>query len=127
MARVSCKGVFVAVLGFALSSGLGANLAVADGQNGKDLSAARIGAFEPAAALLEEQAKQGNAESQYQLAALYRLGRGVRPDPDRAFAWMKKAADGGYAKAQYGLAAMYFGGRGTEVDIDQAQLWARRA
>jgi TPR repeat protein len=127
MARVGCKGVFATFLGFALSSGLEANLAVAEGPSGKDLSATRIGAFETAAALLEEKARQGNSESQYQLASIYRAGRGVRPDPDRAFAWMKKAADGGNAKAQYGLAAMYFGGHGTEVDMEQAQLWARRA
>ena len=63
-------------------------------------SALRAGQFQRAAALFEQQAKAGDAEAQYRLASLYRLGRGVEQDDAAAFRWMKLAAGQGHADAQ---------------------------
>src|SRR6516225_1200877 len=71
------------------------------------------GRFEQAAALLARRANAGNAEAQYQLASLYRSGRGVPPDEALAFKWMKAAAEHGHAKAEFNLGAMYLSGRGV--------------
>ena len=43
-------------------------------------AAIRLGHFEDAAKLLEAAAKSSNADAQYQLASLYRSGRGVPAD-----------------------------------------------
>ena len=43
-------------------------------------SAVRAGQFDRAAAILRRAAEAGNAEAQYELASLYRSGRGVPQD-----------------------------------------------
>ncbi len=90
-------------------------------------SSVRSGAYSEAAALLETQAHAGNAEAQYQLASLYRIGRGVAQNETEAFRWMQQAANAGHVRAQYSLASMYLGGRGTPVDLKAAEMWAQRA
>lgn len=55
--------------------------------------AVRAGNFGRAATLLQESAEAGSAEAQYQLASLYRSGRGVPQDERLAFKWMKAAAE----------------------------------
>ena len=44
-------------------------------------------------------AEAGDAQSQYDLAQFYRLGRGVNPDFAQALAWTEKAADQGRVEA----------------------------
>jgi TPR repeat protein len=83
-------------------------------------SALRIGNFGHAAELLEQRARAGDLEAQYQLASLYRSGRGVIQDDAAAFFWMKSAAESGHAKAQFNLAKIYLAGRGVAVDAQQA-------
>src|SRR5262245_9564609 len=90
-------------------------------------AALRAGAFDRAANLLQQQAKAGDAEAQYKLASLYRLGRGVEQDEAAAFRWMKLAAGQGHADAQLNLARMYLAGRGVAVDVAQARLWLAKA
>src|SRR3984893_16879364 len=90
-------------------------------------SALRTGQYGQAAALLARMANSGNAEAQYQLASLYRSGRGVRPDETLAFKWMKAAAERGHMKAQFDLGSMYLAGRGVGRDIDQARIWLLKA
>ena len=63
-------------------------------------AALRAGQFDRAATLLEQAAKAGDAEAQYKLASLYRMGRGVEQDEAAAFRWMKSAALQGHADAQ---------------------------
>src|SRR5262249_16133307 len=86
-------------------------------------AALRAGQFDRAAALLEQQAKAGDAEAQYKLASPYRLGRGVETNDAAAFRWMKAAAEYGHAEAQINLAKMYLAGRGVAVDLPQARAW----
>jgi uncharacterized protein len=88
---------------------------------------AASGLFETAAALLEKRARQGNANDQYLLASLYRIGRGVPQSDSLALTWMREAANNGHVRAQYSLATIYLAGRGTPVDAVQAEYWAERA
>ena len=85
------------------------------------------GQYAQAAALLGRMANSGNAEAQYQLASLYRSGRGVPLDEALAFKWMKAAAERGHARAQFNLGSMYLAGRGVGRDIDQARTWLNKA
>ena len=90
-------------------------------------AALRAGQFDRAATLLEQAAKAGDAEAQYKLASLYRMGRGVEQDEAAAFRWMKSAALQGHADAQLNLAKMYLAGRGVAVDLAQARAWLAKA
>jgi uncharacterized protein len=90
-------------------------------------AALRSGAFKQAAELLEQAAKSGHAESQYQLASLYRSGRGVLNDTAVAFKWMQAAAVRGHAKAQFNLGKMYLAGHGATSDRAQAVVWLQRS
>src|SRR5215472_6297411 len=89
--------------------------------------ALRTGNFDRAAALLEERAQTGDVEAQYQLASLYRSGRGVGQDDVAAFRWMKAAAEKGHVRAQFNLAKMYLAGRGVPMDARQGRAWLTRA
>ena len=71
--------------------------------------------------------QQGDAEAQYQLAALYRSGRGVPQNHAQAADWYRKAAQQGYVKAQYNLAVMHENGWGVDKDSALAQDWYRKA
>src|SRR5215469_8569388 len=81
------------------------------------------GRFAEAAALLARRAKAGNAEAQYQLASLYRTGRGVPADEGLAFRWMQAAAQQGHVRAQFDLGAMYLAGRGVARNLIVARIW----
>lgn len=98
-----------------------------DGLDSAIKSAVRAGAFEKAASLLEEAARAGNAEAQYQLASLYRSGRGVPQDAAHAFEWMLAAAKAGHPKAQFNVGKMLLAGHGTPVDRKQGEHWLQRA
>lgn len=105
-----------------------------------DMDAARKaveqGEFGRAVELFEDEAVRANVEAAYELALLYRDGKGVKVDPERAFAWMTEAAETdwirepnkfGLPQAQYELARMYLEGVGTEPDPDEAVYWLERA
>jgi len=83
--------------------------------------------YEHAADIFRTLAKAGDAEAQYQLAALYRSGNGVQKDHAEAVQWLQRAARKGHAKAQYNLAIMYQRGWGVAEDQDQARTWFKAA
>src|SRR3972149_1129400 len=87
------------------------------------MQAARLRNYSKAAKLLKPMAEQGDARAQYQLAGLYRSGRGVPVDLKEAFQWMQKAARQGHAKAQYNLGGMYENGWGVHADKKEALRW----
>ena len=75
-----------------LVTAIAANHNAARGQDVRDSAIERVigaalqtGDFRQAAIVLERLARSGNAEAQYQLAALYRAGRGVPQDDALAF------------------------------------------
>jgi hypothetical protein len=72
-------------------------------------------------------AKAGNAEAQYNLAMLYRAGKGTKKDLSESFRWFKQAAEQGISDAQYYLAYMYDNGEGVGKDLQKAFEWYRKA
>jgi len=58
-------------------------------------------------------ARQGDVDSQYEVAQMYRLGNGVVQDKAEAVWWYRKAADQGHAEAQSDLGVMYSTGEGV--------------
>lgn len=90
-------------------------------------TAIRLRQYPQAAELLIPLAAQGNAEAQYQLASLYRSGRGVEQDLDAYLEMLTASANGGYARAQYQLGLAYEAGSLVPVDLDQARRWLSSA
>ncbi|BAS67713.1 MAG: sel1 repeat family protein [Gammaproteobacteria bacterium] len=72
-------------------------------------------------------AKQGDAQSQYELGLMYELGAGVDKDLSQAFEWYQKSAQQEQAKAQYNLGIFFALGKGTKKDIIKSKQWIRRA
>ena len=78
-------------------------------------------------AALRAAAEKGNAAKQYELAGLYRYGRGVAKDEAEAVKWLQRAAEGGSTDAQHDLAFRYHLGEGVPEDYALAMRWYRRA
>ena len=57
------------------------------------------------------------------LASLYELGKGVKPNPQKAMELYQKAADAGDPYAQMRLAAMYRDGFGVNKDLAKSYTW----
>jgi len=72
-------------------------------------------------------AKEGHADSQFNVALMYERGIGVGKDEKEAVFWYAKAASQGNAAAQFNLGVLYENGRGTEVDFAKANEWYRKA
>lgn len=71
-------------------------------------------------------AEAGHAESQYQLACMYRSGMGrISKNEQAAVKWFSKAAIQGHADAQYSLFRHYIRGEGVERDFAAASKWLR--
>ena len=72
-------------------------------------------------------AKEGDADSQFNLALMYEQGIGVGKDEKEAVVWYGKAASQGNASAQFNLGVLYENGRGTEIDFARANELYRKA
>jgi uncharacterized protein len=72
-------------------------------------------------------AKEGHADSQFNVALMYERGIGIGKDEKEAVVWYGKAASQGNAAAQFNLGVLYENGRGTEIDFVKANEWYRRA
>jgi TPR repeat protein len=72
-------------------------------------------------------AKEGNADSQFNVALMYERGIGIGKNEKEAVFWYGKAASQGSAAAQFNLGVLYENGRGTEVDFAKANEWYRGA
>ncbi|TFG92691.1 MAG: sel1 repeat family protein [Myxococcales bacterium] len=90
-------------------------------------AAVRERRYADAAAIWTELAASGNGEAQYRLGSLYRAGRGVARDDEKAVEWLRRAAAVGHAEAQYGLASMIERGWGAARDRAEATEWYRKA
>ena len=66
---------------------------------------------------LLESAKNGNADSQYNLGKAYENGEGVEQNYAKAVNWYRKAAYQGDANGQIALANMYYNGHGVQQDV----------
>ncbi len=72
-------------------------------------------------------AKEGHADSQFNLALMYEKGIGVGKDEKEAVVWYGKSAAQGNAAAQFNLGVLYENGRGTKIDFVKANEWYRKA
>jgi TPR repeat protein len=72
-------------------------------------------------------AKEGHADSQFNVALMYERGIGVGKNEKEAVLWYGKAASQGNASAQFNLGVLYEHGRGTPVDFVKANEWYRKA
>ncbi len=77
-----------------------------------------------------DETEQGDAEAQFELGQMYKLGSGVEVDNKQAVYWYRKAAIQGNPAAQFELGQMYYndprGGGGREDD-EQWIYWYRKA
>ena len=76
----------------------------------------------PEVEALRLDAKQGDAEAQYQLGTAYLDGLGVEMDASEALSWLQLSADQGHRQAQSNLA--YLTGHETAVDATADVLGA---
>ena len=68
-------------------------------------------------------AEKGDAEAQYNLGNLYRVGHGFTENDKTAVKWYTFAARQGHASAQYFLGWMYADGEGVIQDNVRAHMW----
>jgi len=83
----------------------------------------RLGQPQQALHYLEQAARAGDAEARYNLACLYRAGRGLPKDLEQAFAWLCLAAEQGVLSAQSKLGVAYGAGEGVAADPIEAHRW----
>ena len=76
---------------------------------------------------LKQQANQGDARAQYEMALCYYTGESTEKCYGQAVYWFKKAADQGHAGAHYFRACAYYAGRGIKQSDEQASYWLTRA
>jgi TPR repeat protein len=78
-------------------------------------------------AQIRSSAENGDADSQVQLADIYRYGKGVKIDYKESFQWATKAAEQGNAQAQHYLGICYTYGMGVKMDPEVAFKWYLKA
>lgn len=90
---------------------------------------APLAAQAPDIASLHKQAKEGNADSQYQLADAYLNGNGVPRDSKQGVEWLRKAASQDHPAAQLALSRLYLSGgeRNIPKDPKQGLEWLRKS
>jgi TPR repeat protein len=69
---------------------------------------------------LEQQARAGDVEAQYEIGMMYLKGRGVEKEQEQAYVWLGKAAKQGYEKAITRMGILHQRGEVGEVDYEQA-------
>ncbi|MGB8580080.1 MAG: tetratricopeptide repeat protein [Candidatus Sulfotelmatobacter sp.] len=74
---------------------------------------------------LHKQAKEGNAEAQYELAKDYYTGTGVPKDSKQGLEWLRKSADQGHPGAEFALAVLYR--KGELKDPKQGLVWLQKS
>jgi localization factor PodJL len=72
-------------------------------------------------------AAKGDPSAQFDVAARFAEGRGVKQDFEQAAQWYQRAATQGLAQAQYRLAALHERGLGVKGEPARARIWYKRA
>jgi uncharacterized protein len=85
------------------------------------------GDYAGAAVIVEPLARKGNAEAQYQMAAMFERGKAFNKDMATAVKWYTAAAEQGHALAQMHVAYAHEWGQGVEKNYFQAVKWYRKA
>ena len=74
-----------------------------------------------------DHAMQGHILAARAIGDIYRWGKGVAQDYERAMAAYKVAAEAGDALSQHQVGMMYYNGLGVAVDYQQARAWLEKA
>lgn len=72
-------------------------------------------------------AKEGHADSQFNIALMNEKGIGTVKNEKEAVAWYNKSAEQGNMGAQFNLGVLYENGKGAPVDFAKANKWYRKA
>jgi ankyrin repeat protein len=83
----------------------------------------RIREYSKAVKQLQPLIRSGNSEAQFLMAGLYRSGKGVDKDLDKAMQLYEKASNGGHAEAQYTLASLLE----KKGELTQSLFWYHQA
>ena len=83
--------------------------------------------YKQAVKYLKPLLKQNSAEAQYRMAGLYRSGKGVRADLEKATDLFKKAAISGLPQAQYNLASILEKRAPNRRDPAEVLMWYQEA
>lgn len=83
--------------------------------------------YKTAYKLYKELADKGDAEAQYNLAIMYRQGKGIKQDTKIALEWFEKSAAQGLTNAEYYLGHLYDSGDGVPRDPQTAVSWYKKA
>ncbi len=83
--------------------------------------------YKKAFPLMQNAAKEGNADAQLYLGWMYANGQGIKRNYAQAVSWLRKSANQGNALAQNDLGLMYAEGRGVKRNYAQAISWYRKS
>ena len=72
-------------------------------------------------------AEAGDANSQFEVAALFQTGKGVPQDYEAAMRWCLLAAEQGHSRAQFNIGSFYLHGLVVDSDPVVALRWYERA
>ncbi len=87
----------------------------------------RLRDYRQAASLLGPLAQQGNHEAQYRLAGLYRSGKGVRRNLEKATELYHEAASANHADAQFSLALLIEKSNDSPSSRSAARKWYKQS
>ena len=87
----------------------------------------RLRDYDQAVSSLQALSRQGESEALYRLASLYRAGRGVERDLEKASALYHRAASAGHAEAQFALAMLIEKTSDSPTSRGEALRWYSRA
>lgn len=91
----------------------------------RGMAALRVKDFGEARKLLERAAMKNHKGAIKEIAAIYSEGKGMKPNPEKAFKWLLKAAEQGSKSSMNKVASMYERGTGVKKDIEKALYWYR--
>lgn len=87
----------------------------------------RLREYSKAVKQLQPLLKQNKAEAQYRMGGLYRLGKGVAKDMDKAIAEYRKASINGLDVAQFALASLLEKRSSSKQKMIEIQKWYKAA
>lgn len=72
-------------------------------------------------------AANGDPSAEFQVAARFADGKGVKQDLEEALKWYRRSASRGFALSQYRLGTFYERGLSVAKDVQRARVWYQRA
>ncbi len=111
----------------AIALGLTLNAEAAVSELDRGIQAFASGDYQDAYALFSPLAVDNDREALYYLGLMFRDGKGVARQPDKALFWLLRAAEQEHAGAQAAVALMYETGNGVARDYREAAAWMKKS